>query len=175
MWYDWWRNLAHQEKLFDFVGPFEWVMYPPQVRVVGKQLDLVPWHQDIGYMKLLGNRAHRQVVTCFVPLEDFPSKCTTWQCAMDNMFNGQEYPHVTMGEFGAGIASKTFRDLKNYSLELGDALIFGDHVLHRTFTPPGCQVERASLEFRLLRPIDALNEKDYYCLKLQSLIHHKYN
>jgi len=52
----------------------------------------------------------------------------------------------------------------HFDLTLGDALVFGDLTIHRTFLPPGATVERRSLEFRLVRPDEAIADKDYFDL-----------
>ena len=51
---------------------------------------------------------------------------------------------------------------KIFDLNFGDALIFGDHAVHRTYCPEGATNERRSLEFRLTRPEHALKGKDYF-------------
>ena len=63
-WYDVWRNATPH--MLDAVRPYTWVVFPPQVRIVREIPHSVPWHQDIGYQKLLGPRAHRQVITFFL-------------------------------------------------------------------------------------------------------------
>jgi ectoine hydroxylase-related dioxygenase (phytanoyl-CoA dioxygenase family) len=167
-WYDIWSNIDSQEKILTAVGPYTLVTFPPQVRNVRQGSHKVPWHQDIGYMRLLGNRGHQQVITCFVPLEDNPAEHTTIQFALDNMDadNETEFEHIPLGDFGAGI-NQDFNKKIHYDLKLGDALIFGDFTLHRTYTPERCKTERRSLEFRLVRPEHAISGKDYF--DLQSL------
>ena len=56
-------------------------------------------------------------------------------------------------------------DSFNFNLERGDALVFGDHTIHRTFTPPAKRVDRMSLEFRLIKEVDKLPDRDYFSLK----------
>jgi hypothetical protein len=50
----------------------------------------------------------------------------------------------------------------HFHLRLGDALVFGDLAVHRTFIPLAATVERRSLEFRLVRRSDAIEAKDYF-------------
>ena len=73
-----------------------------------------------------------------------------------------ELPHEARDGFGAGLADIPESDLVHYGLTLGDALVFGDLALHRTWVPPGAIVERRSLEFRLTRPEDSIADKDYF-------------
>jgi hypothetical protein len=166
-WYDVWKNPTSRERLLENISPFTYVIYPVQVRHVRKAYTHhVPWHQDIAYIRLLGKRSHFQVMTCFIPLEPEPDKCTTIQFAFDNKENpDQVYPHTPLEGFGAGIENTEFQDVVHYNLKLGDALIFGDHTLHRTYLPEGCQVERRSLEFRLVLPEHAICDKDYFDIK----------
>lgn len=169
-WYDAWREADHT-RLLQELRPFTFVTYPVQVRHVRENSHAVPWHQDYGYMKLLGTRRHACVITCFVPLEPNPAACTTLQFAHDNR-NGpeEEIDHVPMDGFGAGLSPDRFRQTEYYRLSLGDALAFGDLVLHRTFTPPGWEIERRSLEFRLVKPADALPGKDYLDLEKMQFV-----
>lgn len=163
-WYDVWKNPVNRDALLAAISPFTYVIYPVQVRHVRKayQHD-VPWHQDMAYIRLLGNRSHQQVFTCFIPLEPEPSKCTTIQFARDNIAEPTVlYKHTPLAGFGAGIKDTEFHDTFHYDLNLGDALTFGDHALHRTYLPENCQVERRSLEFRLVNPEHAIPDKDYF-------------
>ena len=156
-WFDAWRKPGAQ--LLKKVRPFTWVVFPPQVRIVREVSHLVPWHQDIAYQKNLGPRAHRQVFTCFVPLDEDPARRTTLQFALDRV---SELRHAPMEGFGAGLQQAKFSKVEHYELSLGDCLLFGDWAPHRTYVPPDANVERRSLEFRLIQPRDALKDKDYF-------------
>ncbi|MGH7894973.1 MAG: hypothetical protein ACREQL_09900, partial [Candidatus Binatia bacterium] len=158
-WYEAWSKPARDPGAV--LGPFTWVTFPPQVRTVRAPAHRVPWHQDAGYQRRLGARAHRQVLTCFVPLDDDPASRATIQFAAAPE---AELAHAPLDGFGAGIAAPPLRALTSYALTLGDALVFGDLVLHRTFVPAGAVIERRSLEFRLVHPADALDAKDYFDL-----------
>src|SRR4051794_28472743 len=46
-WYDPWRD----PKLAEVFYPFVWVTFPVQVRHIHEDYHLVPWHQDIAYMR----------------------------------------------------------------------------------------------------------------------------
>jgi ectoine hydroxylase-related dioxygenase (phytanoyl-CoA dioxygenase family) len=164
VWYDVWRNHSSIDRLLSVVHPFNYVMFPVQVRQVKASDHHVPWHQDIGYMLLLGDKAPKQVITCFIPLEENPADCTTLQFCLDNV--NDEHPktlkHDIVNAFGAGIVDKNFNELTHFNLNLGDALIFGDHIIHRTFLPEGCKPNRRSLEFRLLKKEHLLPNRDYF-------------
>ncbi|HVE43983.1 MAG TPA: phytanoyl-CoA dioxygenase family protein [Gammaproteobacteria bacterium] len=161
-WYQVWEDEKNNENILKAIYPYTYISFPPQVRNVRAHSHKVPWHQDIGYMRLLGDRGHAQVITCFIPLEANPAQHTTLQFCLDNEQTEQEYPHVPTDEFGAGIQHVEFKDIFHYDLALGDALIFGDFTIHRTYTPPHCEINRRSLEFRLVNPQDAIVGKDYF-------------
>jgi hypothetical protein len=156
-WFDAWR--APKAALFEAIGPYGWVVYPPQVRLVRALSHRVPWHQDAGYQRLLGPRAHLHHITCFVPIDDDPGNRTTLQFARLTL---DELPHASRDGFGAGVAEIPESELVAFDLALGDGLVFGDLALHRTWVPPGACVERRSLEFRLVRPQDSIPDKDYF-------------
>lgn len=171
-WYDIWKHPTSMEGLLETLRPFTYVTFPVQVRHVTQAGHYVPWHQDRGYIELLGSRGPAQVITCFLPLEPNPADCTTIEFALDNQGQTPErlYPHTSMDGFGAGIAGLEFAKRKHFDLALGDALIFGDLALHRTFTPAGAQTERRSLEFRLIQPKHALPGRDYFDIETQQFI-----
>jgi hypothetical protein len=141
------------------IGSATWVVYPPQVRSVRCTAHHVPWHQDVGYQRLLGGRGHGRHVTCFVPLDDDPATRPTIEFACGA---APELEHVARDGFGAGLAAPPDGARTRFALALGDALVFGDLVPHRTFVPDRARPERRSLEFRLVRPGDAVADKDYF-------------
>ena len=156
-WYQVWRD--PDARLLEAIRPFTWVVYPVQVRIVRALTHRVPWHQDIGYQQLLATRGHERIVTCFIPLDEDPANRTTLEFA--RMETGA-LVHEPADGFGAGLPRRSFEQTDSYRLALGDCLFFGDLAVHRTFVPPGANVERRSLEFRLVEPGDSLAEKDYF-------------
>lgn len=165
MWYDVWKYPASRDVLLETIAPFNYVIFPVQVRYVrNSNQHYVPWHQDIAYIRLLGKRAHQQVITCFIPLEAEPAKCTTIQFAQDTPEYDELHLHAhdPADGFGAGIKDADFKQTIHYDLNLGDALLFGDHTVHRTYLPEHCDVNRRSLEFRLVRHEHLIADKDYF-------------
>jgi hypothetical protein len=166
-WYETWRNPT--PCLLEQVRPFTWVVYPVQVRIIRAGTHLVPWHQDIAYQKLLGARGHQRIITCFIPLDDDPWRRPTIQFTNSVQ---QELEHLPVTEssdttyaYTGGLWLKDFQPQhqQHYELTLGDCLLFGDLAIHRSFVPPNQEMmERRSLEFRLVRPEDALDTKDYF-------------
>jgi hypothetical protein len=106
------------------------------------------------------SREHRQIITCFVPLDDDPFNRVTLQFTSEEPDFLEHSP--TSNGFSAGLENKTFKDTHHYNLNLGDCLIFGDFVPHRSYAPPKTIWNRTSFEFRAIKPEDALENKDYF-------------
>ena len=125
-WYDLWRTV--DERVVDYFRPYTWVVFPVHIRHVTATAHLVPWHQDAAYIALMPRR-HDRVITCFVPLEAEPTAGSTLELAQG------EFPllsHEQEGNHGAAIGRDSFPQSARYDLSFGDAIIFGDHVPHRT-------------------------------------------
>lgn len=165
-WYNIWKT---SDNLLDFFKPYTYITFPPQVRHIKAIDNKVPWHQDIGYMRLATTKAPDQVITCFVPIELEPKNHSTIQFSSDPR-GLEELKHELVGKFGAGITVNDFTEPFHFELNIGDALVFGDYTIHRTFTPEGCNIERRSLEFRLTTPELAIPNKDYFNLETMSFI-----
>ena len=172
-WYKIWEKFTFLEKL----GDFELVMYPVIVRNIrDSNKHNVPWHQDSAYMAALpASKKPSQVITCFVPMEKKPIEHSTIQFAYaDKQTEEQFWEHQSfVGNYGLGIEDKKLPDIKSrfhFELELGDSLIFGDRILHRTFVPNGKLSNRKSLEFRLIKRKDMKKDYDYYDLKKKQFI-----
>jgi hypothetical protein len=160
VWFDLWRDLPPVSR--DRLGPYVWVIFPPQLRHIRTREHLVPWHQDLAYQRLLGTRAHRQVVTCFVPLEHEPDRVSGLEFADDA---DGILLHEAEGAHGASIPSPGFERIRRFSLNCGDVLLFGDHAPHRTVPGPDGTIDRRSFEFRLIEPADAIDGKDYFDIR----------
>jgi hypothetical protein len=156
-WFD--AFLEPSRALLDALGAYHWVSYPPQVRRVRSAVHHVPWHQDVGYQRLLGARAHQRHITCFVPLDEDPHRRPSIEFVR---VAAPELAHVAQDGFAAGLEAPPAGERVAFALALGDALVFGDLVPHRTFVPDPTRSERRSLEFRLVRPHDAVLDKDYF-------------
>ena len=158
--YDIWINASNE--VIQSLGDFLWIYYPPQFRNIEKEVQEVRWHQDAGFNKALGNKAHKQIMTCFIPLDEKPSERVTVQFSRENYSFLEHAP--TSNGFAAGL-ERDFTDLIHFDLELGDAVLFGDFVPHRTFAPKDSIWQRSSFEFRLVREAEALENKDYFNLQ----------
>jgi hypothetical protein len=163
-WYDIWQD-ASEAGLGEF-GAFSYVLFPVHIRHVVKVGHLVPWHQDAAYVALMPKR-HASVITCFVPLEPDPSDVSTLEFA-----NGDYplLPHEPQDGHGAVIKEQPFPKLTRFDLAFGDALLFGDHVPHRTVPGRTGKIDRRSFEFRLTKPQDALPGKDYFDLATRKFV-----
>jgi ectoine hydroxylase-related dioxygenase (phytanoyl-CoA dioxygenase family) len=115
----------------------------------------IPYHQD-SYTQ---DRRVAEVLNCWIPLDpagvdapglevvrdrcrpDFPRK--EWGLASANA----AYDRITIqrerivAEYGEAFAAPAF--------EVGDCLIFSEHVIHRTYTTPAMTQPRINLEFRV--------------------------
>jgi hypothetical protein len=160
-WYEVWRD----PDLAELFHPFRWVTYPVQIRHVDHEAHLVPWHQDAGYMRLMPRR-HDRVVTCFIPLEVEPSHTSTLEFAKGCH---PYYEHRPQGDHGAAIPEPSGERIR-FELKFGDAIVFGDHVPHRTIPGGNGRIARRSFEFRLVLPGEALPEKDYFDLAKSAFV-----
>jgi hypothetical protein len=162
-WYEIWEDVSNES--LGALGNFSYVLFPVHIRHVTQPVHLVPWHQDAAYMALMPQR-HLKVITCFLPLEPRPADVSTLE------FAPGEYPllpHEAAGDHGAAIKHECFDGTTRFELSFGDALLFGDHVPHRTVPGP-CGIDRRSFEFRLTRPEDALPGKDYFDLSSRAFV-----
>lgn len=157
--YDLWSNASNE--MIQSLEDFHWIYYPPQFRNIQKEVQEVRWHQDAGFNKALGDKAHKQIMTCFIPLDEKPYERVTVQFS-EEIHSFLEHAPTSNG-FAAGL-ERDFTDLIHFDLELGDAVLFGDYVPHRTFAPEDTIWQRSSFEFRLIRKADALGQKDYFDL-----------
>ena len=147
--------------------PYSYVMYPPQIRNVRKKLDKVPWHQDRAYMKLLGKKAPKKTITCFVPLNENPKNHSSIEFAI--LKNKKVLNHEKIGLFNKGIKIKIDKK-KRFNLSLGDALVFDDRILHRTYFKKKNSENRFSLEFRMTSKELLTKKKDFYSIEKDRII-----
>ena len=165
-WFDIWKS-AKLCLLQEYIPQFSQVIYPLQIRTVKDRKSFTHWHQDRTYMLALGARAHHKIATCFVPLDEEPDLHPTVQFCL---FPKQEsQPHlqkadVQINQFYIPESSLPLTDIQTYSLELGDVLVFGQWVIHRTFFHEETFPLRHSLEFRLTTPEERIQGKDYFDL-----------
>jgi len=167
-WYQIWKA-ADLATFRDYAPDFSEAIYPPQIRTVRNLRALVPWHQDATYMKALGNRGHAEVVSCFLPLDEDPENRPTLQFCIDPdqkpveavIRDGTVFNKFDLAQADVPPAGKCH----TFKLGLGDAFVFGQHVLHRTYVASDRFAERTSMEFRLTRPRCVIPGKDYFSLK----------
>ena len=157
--YELWSDASNE--MIKSLDNFLWIYYPPQFRNIQKEIQEVRWHQDAGFNKALGDKAHKQIMTCFIPLDEKPYERVTVQFSRE-IYSYLEHAPTSNG-FAAGL-ERDFTDLIHFDLELGDAILFGDFVPHRTFAPINSKWQRSSFEFRLVRKVEALENKDYFDL-----------
>lgn len=159
VWYEPWRRPLADT--IDRIRPYTWLLFPVMIRHITQPGHLVPWHQDIGYLRRM-SVVHRRVITCFVPLDPFPSQVAGLEFALGDF---EEFPHATHSDHGAAITDVAFNRVVRHSLSFGDALVFGDHTPHRTVSGPNGIIDRRSFEFRAVIPEEALEGRDYFDLE----------
>ncbi len=165
-WYDIWRG-AHAEMFTCRVPEFTQISFPPQIRTIRNQSSLVPWHQDSAYMRALGARGHKRVITCFVPLEE----STRLRPSVEFAIDPAQGPVDHLIREGTGINQFDLPDdhkpkaTRRFELGLGDAFVFGQNVLHRSYNDGPAGTERTSMEFRITTRDSAIPSKDYYDLQ----------
>lgn len=137
------------------------VNYPPQVRWVREQHQLSPWHQDAAQIARLG-----QVLTCFVPIDDTPSKYSTLEFTEAS----GEDEHVPDDVYIGMRMTPESKRRTYFELELGDCLLFGDLSPHRTVVPMYAALPRFSLEYRLSKPTELVAGKDYFDIQQLCMI-----
>jgi hypothetical protein len=157
-WYNLWKSVS-PEKIYE-LRPYTRLMFPIQIRRILQDDMLVPWHQDVTYQYLRKNGGQDHLITCFVPVEPEPTTVPTVEFAVG------EFPTITyeqLGNHGATLELSDFPDTIHFELNCGDALVFGDHALHRTYVPANVEsFARWSFEYRLVRPEDCLSGSDYF-------------
>ena len=161
-WYEIWERADLSPFLAKCLG-FDQMVFPPQIRHVRKPTHFVPWHQDIAYQISMGLRGHKEVATCFVPLDDEPSRHTTLEFALRKRQEAR--PHIDAGIFHNALKNASFKKTVAFDLRLGDFLFFGALIPHRTFRKPYHREERLSMEFRVTRRAAVIPGKDYFDLK----------
>jgi hypothetical protein len=163
MWYEPWRQFAPES--LERNRPFTWVLFPVQLRHVTVINHLVPWHQDIGYVRRM-QRIHARLVTCFVPLDPDPANGSTLEFAVGPH---HEATHRPVGDHGA-VIEQDFAETVRFELKRGDAILFGDHVPHRTVAAANGNIDRRSFEYRLVVPSEALDDKDYFDIEANCFV-----
>lgn len=166
-WYEIWKA-ADLSRFRDYVPAFSEVLFPPQIRIVRDLRALVPWHQDATYMDALGKHGHAEMITCFVPLDDDAENRPTLQFCVDPeqqpiqavVRKDAVFNKFDVAEADVPAAGKC----STFPLRLGDAFVFGKHVLHRTHVVSDEFRERSSMEFRLTTAKTVIPGKDYFSL-----------
>lgn len=166
-WYSIWKD-ADLSLLRQHVPQFTEIVFPPQIRTVRDLRSFVPWHQDAAYQQALGKRAHRHVMTCFVPLEDVAEGRPSLQFCIDPDQGRVEHlvrAEVTVNQFDLEERAKPDQaKCRTFDLALGDVYLFGQHVLHRTYAAADDFRSRTSMEFRLTTRDSVVAGKDYFSL-----------
>jgi len=166
-WYEIWRTA--KTGLFAQRAPgFTQIIFPPQIRTIRNVASLVPWHQDSAYMRSLGARGHSRVITCTIPLEESTAQRPWVEYAINEKQGA--IPHLELAtainQFDLPESDKPDpASVRRFELRLGDALVFGQEVLHRSYNDGPPDAERTSMEFRITTRETLVAGKDYYDLE----------
>jgi hypothetical protein len=167
-WYEIWRE-ARTELFLRRVPAFTQMIFPPQIRTVRNAASLVPWHQDSAYMRHLGAKGHRQVITCNVPLEETNKGKPSLEFAVIPGQGPVEHlvrEEAAINQFDLSEERRPDpRSVRRFELRLGDVFVFGQDVLHRTYNDGPPDAERTSMEFRATTRDGVIAGKDYYDLE----------
>lgn len=175
-WYDVWKE-ADLSMLSEIIPSYDQVIFPPTIRTVKEYKGFLPWHQDLAYVKAMGKRAHQKVATCFLPLDDEPAVRPTVEYSFrpnQQPIQHVERPEYLTNQFDLREEDKpTPEQTVRFNLNIGDAILFGQLVLHRTYFPAEEFLPRNSVEFRLTQKTHRINGKDYFDLEKRTF--YQYN
>ena len=104
----------------------------------------------------------KKTITCFVPLNENPKNHSSIEFAI--LKNKKVLNHEKIGLFNKGIKIKIDKK-KRFNLSLGDALVFDDRILHRTYFKKKNSENRFSLEFRMTSKELLTKKKTFIQLK----------
>ncbi len=166
-WFNLWDDFNF-EKNFELIDNYNQLTYPPQIRIVSHEEEFVPWHQDNAYIQALGNRGHKKIITCFVPLEIDLINRPSLQFGTKRFHESLHHNYNEKAATNKLSLSKEFipneDDRAVFELNLGDALLFGRYVTHRTYASITPFNPRCSMEFRITSEDCRIQGKDYYSL-----------
>ena len=167
-WYSVWRQ-ARSDFFLHRVPRFTQIIFPPQIRTIRNAASLVPWHQDSAYMRHLGARGHREVITCFVPLEESTAQRPSLEFCVDREQGAVAHvirEGAAINQFDLPEPSRpSTAKVRRFELRLGDAFVFGQDVLHRSYNDGRPSAQRTSMEFRITTRDALIAGKDYYDLE----------
>ena len=146
---------------------YSYIMYPPMIRTVKDKKSFVDWHQDEAYMQMA---RVKNIITCFIPLEDNLINKPNLQF-IDNIENKEIVHKDKKTIINSIYIDGVIKGEKiNPSLSLGGCYIFGQKVVHRTYTNHESFDKRTSLEFRFTKEKSLIKDKDYFDLKLKKWV-----
>jgi hypothetical protein len=148
---------------------YSYIMYPPMIRTVKDKKSFVDWHQDEAYMQMAKVKQNN-IITCFIPLEDNLINKPNLQF-IDNIENKEIVHKDKKTIINSIYIDGLIKGKKiNPSLSLGGCYIFGQKVVHRTYTNHESFEKRTSLEFRFTKEKSLIKDKDYFDLKLKKWV-----
>ena len=106
---------------------------------------------------------------CFIPFNNNPSEYPTVEFVNNPNQTKLEHKKKFESKFNSFFLDDKFYDICSFELNFGDALIFGNQVVHRTCVKGGHRNGRLSQEFRITTDESRLVGKDYYDLNKNKL------
>ena len=161
-----WYQIWNKKNLPNQIKKFSQVIFPPQIRKLQNTKCNVPWHQDWMYLskKIMPEKPHEDFCVCFIPFNDNPSEYPTVEFVNNPKQIKLKHKQKFESKFNSFFLDDEFYNIYSFDLNFGDAIIFGNHVVHRTCVKENDKDGRLSQEFRITTEESRLNGKDYYDL-----------
>tara|TARA_A100001388_G_C28770024_1_gene503259 strand:+ start:1807 stop:2496 length:690 start_codon:yes stop_codon:yes gene_type:complete len=166
-----WYEIWNEKTLPNEIKKFTQVIFPPQIRKLQDVKCNVPWHQDWMYLskKIMPEKPHEDFCVCFIPFNDYPTQYPTVEFVNNPSQGKLKHKQKFESKFNSFFLDDKFYDICSFELNFGDALIFGNQVVHRTCVKEGHKHGRLSQEFRITTDESRLVGKDYYDLNKNKL------
>ena len=166
-----WYEIWNQKSLPNEIKKFTQVIFPPQIRKLQDVNCNVPWHQDWMYLskKIMPEKPHEDFCVCFIPFNDYPTQYPTVEFVNNPSQGKLKHKQKFESKFNSFFLDDNFYNICSFDLNFGDAVIFGNKVVHRTCVKEGHKHGRLSQEFRITTDESRLIGKDYYDLNKNKL------
>ena len=145
------------ETLQSIMGePYLW-HYPTMFRKMRPKDEkgFLPFHQDFSY-----NGHYSHLYTCWVPLNDCGVKAPSISVVKAKIW--EKFQHIASGKWEYGIPQELLNEIlasapvMDLEFKAGDAAIFDELTLHRTFSSPAMDQYRLSMDARAI-PLSSIS------------------
>jgi hypothetical protein len=164
-----------KEALIAILGEAYVWHYPTMFRKISPRLTdgFLPFHQDYTY-----NTHYSHLYTVWVPLNDCGVKAPSISIVGQNTI--KKFQHASEGKWEHGIPDEQLQDILfgapiiDLTFEAGDVAIFGELILHRTFSIAGMDQSRLSMDARAVPisciPLDARKKRKFIAFDSPELV-----